>query len=152
MKKGLIIALCMAILSLFSMENANASFVKFNFNIEIHTGHKEWNADRTATECVNRGLCILKGGGGASTLASLVTIDNGNLGLAIKESDMDNRQIANLFDERGNIYVSMPIEFDDVLIALLQKNGCTANHINAGTYKPVAQNGYMVYDLKVKAK
>ncbi len=152
MKKGLIIALCAATLSLFSMENANAAFVKFNFNIEIITGHKEWNADHTQTDCYGRGLCIIKIGGGASALVSLVTTDNGNLGLAVKEGDMGNRQIANLFDERGNIYVSMPIQFDDALISLLQKNGCSADHINAGTYKPVAQSGYMVYDLKVKAK
>ena len=130
----------------------NAAFIKLNFNIEIQTGRKEWNADGTKAECIGRGLCILKAGGGTASPVSLVAIDNGNLGLAIKEGDMGNRVIANLFDEKGNINVSMPIEFDDTLIALLQKNGFNATRINAGTYRPVTQNGYVVYDLKIKAK
>lgn len=151
MKKGLIIALCITSLSLFAMKDANA-FLNIQINVEIETGRRQWNADHTETHCVGRGLCRLKLGGGTSTAAIMVVTDNGNLGFAIRESDIDKRQFSNLRDDNGNVYVSVTERFDDDLIARLQKAGINVDHINAGTYKPIIQDGYVVYDLKIKAK
>lgn len=70
--------------------------------VEVKKGTKEWNADRTKTECIGKGLCeiILTGTIGGSTPQSLGTlgwINGGIFGLSLPASILRDAQWSDTF-------------------------------------------------------
>jgi hypothetical protein len=74
-------------ISFFTSHSVMADTV-VGVQVEVKKGTKEWNADRTKTECVGKGLCEFTIGGtvGSSTPQSLGTlgwINEGTFGLSL---------------------------------------------------------------------
>ncbi|HEY9178090.1 MAG TPA: hypothetical protein VIN07_10385 [Flavipsychrobacter sp.] len=83
MKKVILILTCF--LSVFLVSKDSYALKIFGIEIKYERGIKEWNADRTATECVSRGMCSLTIGGSGGISARLGNVD-GNLVIAIPAS------------------------------------------------------------------
>lgn len=93
--------LCIALIGLFADNTAVAGSV-FGLEITVKKGTKEWNADKTAIECVGKGLCeiTIKGTIGGSTPQSLGTLGrtaDGRLALSLPASILRDRNWSDTF-------------------------------------------------------
>lgn len=147
--KKILIALCISV-AIFAANTSNAAgFFGFEIKIDFETGLKSWNGDKNQTECEGKGLCRLTISGGTSTL-SIARLENGNLALVIKNSELDSERVQKLM-VKGAIFIGKDIELDARTISALARHGADLEVIKAGTYKSTESNELnTIFDLRIK--
>lgn len=120
--------------------------------IEVHVerGRKEWNADKTATFCVGKGICIftIKANvdiGAAKSHyepgSGLLSFDNNKLALVLSESCLRDSYWSDLF-VNGQLYVGATIDLDPRIREKFGPN--CPRQILAGNYNIQRNDGLLV--------
>lgn len=146
--KKILITLGMFV-SLLGSNKINAKIAGVEIKVEYESGHKEWNGDKTHTECVGKGVCRVTLSGSTSVM-SIARLENGNIGLVIKTSELDSERVQELM-VNGGIFIGKNVDLDVKTINALAKQGIDLETIKAGTYKVTESDKVnTIYDLRVK--
>lgn len=124
-------------LGFMSFRNVEKSKRLFGIKIEFERGHKDWNGDKTATECVGKGICkltitadALTTGGDNKGYGVAKNDGRGNLLIEIDRKITTQRSLSEMF-EGAKFVVDGDFEIPNELI---QKLGLKQNKVNKGRY------------------
>lgn len=144
--KKLIMMFCIAFAGMMISETATAKI--FGISITYKRGIREWNADRTETYCVGRGLCeiIISGSaGGSGSVVGIGTLgfdENKRFGLSFSADVLRDPNWTDTFVD-GILTITQDILIDRDIISKLPN--CPPV-IKPGRYKyVVAGNEAIVY-------
>lgn len=117
----------------------------FGLEVNVEKGTKEWNADKTDTKCVGKGLCTIsiKGNGGllstSGTPGTLGFTEDGRFALSLSSLYITKEAWGDTFvDGTVTIYKDL-----DLRSLQSQLRGCPAS-IPAGTYRYVTTGDQIV--------
>lgn len=136
----------LAVVLMTSISLQSHALIKlFGLEIEFHKGTKEWNADKTKTECVGKGVCTVTFKGSGGLLSTSAT--PGILGFT-EDGRFVMSCATNLITEEawGDTFVGGSITiYKDIDLSSLQGQlrGCPSS-IRAGTYHYVVDGNQIV--------
>ncbi len=118
--RGVMKKMMMICFALFAFISSNATIKIGGIEVSIERGKKEWNADKTATFCVGKGLCVIVVKGsldiGVTKIprelgSGILGVQDGHTVLVLPIRSIDDSYWKNLFVD-NKLYVGSDILID----------------------------------------
>lgn len=144
MKRILLSLLAVVLMTSISLQS-HALIKLLGLEVEVEKGTKEWNADKTDTKCVGKGLCYIKvkgNGGLLSTFGTKGTLgftEDGRFGIAFAAANLPKEIWGDTF-VGGTVTINKDIDLSGVQTLL---RGCPSA-IHSGTYRYVVDGEQIV--------